>query len=102
MSSVKKVVPDTAYQMVATWHPICLRQVVLSLRGSNQHQSSTTTTNTEIAKDKSAISKCSTLEKIVKPITTEQREDNYRQQERKTAAFSSMISMVITACGIVS
>jgi hypothetical protein len=53
------------------------------------HQSSTTTTNTEIAKDKSAISKCSTVEKIVKPVTTEQREDNYRQQERKTDAFSS-------------
>jgi hypothetical protein len=29
MYSVKKVVPDTAYQMVATWRPNCLRQVVL-------------------------------------------------------------------------
>jgi len=53
------------------------------------HQSSTATTNTEIVKDKSAISKCSTIGKILKPTTTEQRADNYRQQERKTTAFSS-------------
>jgi len=64
------------------------------------HQPSTTTTNTEIIKDESAINKCSTVEKIGKPVTTEQREDN--RKESQPPFRQRVISWVVTACRIIN
>lgn len=61
---MKKVVPDTEYQMVADWSPNCLRQLGLNVSWQQPHQSSTTTANCETAPNKSATNKCSSGEKI--------------------------------------